>query len=136
MDRIIQQFLACFERDIHSVHPQWQIIDQLAAEGKIAMLYELGVALETHREELQPRLWAVESVYNHLERVLAFTPEMSYAHTLMKLSLLPRTRTMRFPWSLDQRGRLLAPLLASAQNTDVLLDLIKTYRQDQRKSQH
>lgn len=46
MDRIIQQFLACFEGSMRSVHPQWQIIDQLAAEGKTEMLYELGVALE------------------------------------------------------------------------------------------
>ena len=115
---------------MRSVHPQWQIIDQLAAEGKTEMLYELGVALEAHAEGLQSKVWAVESVYDHLERVLALTPGMSYALTLMELSLLPRTRTMRFPWSLDQRGRLLAPLLASAQNTEVLLDLIKAYRQN------
>lgn len=130
MDQVIQQFLACFERSIHSVHPQWQIIDQLAAEGNTTMLYKLGVAMEAHAEELQPKLWAVESVYTYLERVLALTPGMSYAHTLMELSLLPRAGTMRFPRSLDYRGRMLAPLLASAQNTDVLLDLIKTYRQD------
>ena len=131
MDQIIQQFLASFEWSMHSgsVHPQCQMIDQLAAEGKTDILYELGVALDAHAERLQ--VGGVESVYNHLERVLALTPGMIYAHTLMKLSLLPRTRTMRFPWSLDQRSRGLAPLLASAQSTSVLLDLIEAHRQNQ-----
>src|SRR5260370_20056135 len=119
MDQIIQEFLAW---------PQYQIIDQLAAEGKTETLYELGRALEAHAEEFQSKIWAVESVYDHLEHVLALTPGMNYANTLMKLLLLPRTRTMQFPCSLDQRSRWMAPLLASAQSTDVLLDLINIYR--------
>ena len=59
MDQIIQEFLASFERIGRNVHPQWQIIDQLAAEGKTEMLYELAVALEVHAEEWQFKMWAV-----------------------------------------------------------------------------
>ncbi len=128
MEQIIQQFLTSFEGSIRNVHPQWQKIDQLAAEGKTEVLHELGVALEAHAERFRSKLWAIESVYDHLERVLALTPGRIYAHTLMKLLLLPRTRTMQSPVSLDEHSRMLAPLLASAQSTSVLLDLIEAYR--------
>ena len=67
----------------------------------------------SHVDRLQSKVWAVESVYDQLERVLELTPDMSYARALMEgpLSFWQQHRPIRegilllAHWSTDQQAR-------------------------------
>jgi hypothetical protein len=128
MKPIIEQVFDAFKENREDVHLQWQIIDQLVASGKTDVLYELGRALaNAHDEEAFAPMWAIESVYEYLEEVLATTLGMVYAQTLMNLFLFRVSRS----WHVEKRIRRLAPLLARTQWIDILLNLIKEYQQNQ-----
>lgn len=128
MKQIIQQVFDVLKENRQDVLLQLQMIDQLAAEGKTDVLYELARALEkAYDEEPFDEEPFAPLCYDHIEEVLALTSGIHYARTLVNLFLFREPHS----WQLDEQSRRLAPLLASAQDTDILLDLIKEYQQNQ-----
>ncbi|GCE14744.1 hypothetical protein KTT_46030 [Tengunoibacter tsumagoiensis] len=126
MHPLIQKILSSLEniQRHQSIQKHYQVIDLLASGGKVEMLYDLAVALEENQWELSD-LWAVDSLFDYLERVLALNAGQIYAETLVKVLALPRTKRLRNPDFATERVCYLAALLASKQDMIVLQALVQ-----------
>jgi uncharacterized protein (TIGR02996 family) len=99
----------------------YKVLERHAGEGRFDLLSALGLLIERGRNLIHNPRWPgiLDSVLDHLERLLALTPGRESVDALVQGL---RTR----PHS-PSRIRSLASLLAGRQSQDVLLNLFESY---------
>jgi uncharacterized protein (TIGR02996 family) len=109
-----------------AVQAPYDVLESHADAGRIEFLSALALLIERGRNLIQNQQWPgmLDSVLDHIERLLALTPGQASADSLVQGFL---TRT-----SAPKRIRSFASLLASGQPQCVLLKLFDSYGMDGR----
>jgi hypothetical protein len=98
-----------------------RVIDGLVKADKYTSIRSLAAELGSNENGSR---WAVEWVFDHLERTLALHPALDAAKTLLHIAGIARVRSVQSPQDPMRRAQRLAAFLASAQNFQVLEEIV------------
>jgi hypothetical protein len=131
---VMLQALVASLQGASDVNAQYGRIDEWAAAGEVATLARLAGLLRVRAASASRQEWGFDETLRHLEEVLALTPGIAFADTLVRLSVGAALGDSHVEGSSAPSKRLLthASMLAFAQQGPVLEELFERHADDAR----
>ncbi len=105
-----------------NVTRQNEAIGNMVRGNEFASLVSLAQALESDTKGIR---WAVEAVFDHLERSVGLCASLDAAKTTLDIAAIPRVRSVQVPRDPNARIRRLASFLGFAQPFEVLDEVVR-----------